>query len=104
MSAPGSKIWWVETALICASGVALAIWLWDGPVFVTTLEPVSADAPQTEITPASPRTIVEMFEYGCVTSEHLQAMREGRTAHVLCPVEAFAPTAPNAPPADRLFP
>jgi hypothetical protein len=28
---PGSKDWWIETALITIGGIAVAVWLWPDP-------------------------------------------------------------------------
>ncbi len=99
---PGTPLWWRDTALIVASGIALAVWLWDEPIFAARQAP-AASAP-AELTTPTPQTMADLFEAGCITAEHLQAMREGRSADVLCYFDTPAPATPNAPPQDRLFP
>ncbi|UWQ94992.1 hypothetical protein K3728_15040 [Rhodobacteraceae bacterium M385] len=85
---PGSKDWWLETALIAGSGVVLAAFLWDGPIFAggdavspatPTVAPVLAPAPM-------PRTVADLMDAGCLTQENLRAMVEGRAIYVSCPL------------------
>lgn len=99
MSKPGSLRWWQDTALITLGGVALAIWLWDGPVVTTVWVPEVSSAPAQQ----APRSLAEMFDQGCLTQDHLRAMAEGRAVQVTCP-----PPGPvllrDLPPEQRPFP
>lgn len=95
--APGTQDWWRETAMIAALGVGLAAWLWDGPPPIASIDTV-ASGPQ-------PRTLADLLDAGCLTQEHLQAMREGRQLRVDCPVAAPEPVLlRDLPPEQRPFP
>ncbi len=80
--------------LICAGGVALAIWLWNGPVVMD----VSHVDRMTQ-----PRSLADLLDAGCLTQEHLQAMREGRSLAVDCPVPEPV-LLRDLPPNQRPFP
>lgn len=85
---PGSKDWWVETALIAGSGVVLAAFLWDGPIFASraALSPATpVVAPEPAPAPV-PQTVADLMDAGCLTQENLRAMVEGRTIYVSCPL------------------
>lgn len=93
MSRPGSPRWWQDTALITLGGVALAIWLWDGPVFYTAWIPVDAPAPAP--TRQAPQILADMLDAGCLTQDHLRALAQGDRVTVNCAVDA--PAAANNP-------
>ncbi len=107
---PGTRPWWIETASITASGAFLAIWLWDGPIFITILQPISDPVTasiEIQNVDRSPPTVADLLDAGCLTQEHLQAMREGRTMNVTCVVPQ--PVQPlvllrDLPPEQRPFP
>ncbi len=101
MSLPGSRTWWVETALIAASGLALGVLLWDGPLWVRGPAVETATDAPLEIQARTPTTLSELIEAGCLTGENLRAMREGEQVFIECPPSA---TEPTGPPEDRLFP
>jgi hypothetical protein len=88
---PGSRAWWIETALIAASGLALAWLMWDGPSWRAAPAPLSA-APGTAAPAAvgelQPRTLAEYVDAGCLTQDHLRALVDGRRIGVACPLEA----------------
>lgn len=90
--APGSTLWWIETAAVVGGGIALAISLWDGPIFSAPPTPVAVTEPEL-------RTLGNLLDAGCLTQEHLQAMRDGQPMQIDCPVAQ-----PSGPPTDRLFP
>ncbi|WP_341862434.1 hypothetical protein [Gymnodinialimonas sp. 57CJ19] len=98
--APGSKDWWLETALIAGSGVALAAFLWDGPIFaggdaVSAATPMVAPGPARAPAPVPvpvPRTVADLVDAGCLTQENLRAMVEGRTIYVACPLHPQDPS------------
>ncbi|MEM7722134.1 MAG: hypothetical protein AAF376_07140 [Pseudomonadota bacterium] len=76
----GSKDWWIETALIAAGGVALAVWLWEPP----TQGAENAVSRVPEVTQQQ-GTLADLFANGCITASDLQNMREGRTLRPTCP-------------------
>ena len=94
----GSRDWWIETGLIAAGGFALAAWLWDGPIAERA---ELMEAAVTEDIPLRQPTLADMLEAGCLTSEHLQALRDGERVSVDCPVDRLQQ---QGPPEDRLFP
>ncbi|MEJ6392304.1 hypothetical protein V8J82_03500 [Gymnodinialimonas sp. 2305UL16-5] len=95
---PGSQMWWIETGLIAASGVALAVWLWDGPILARS-DADLRDAAQTAPGPeAQPRSLGELIDAGCITADHLLALREGREVRVFCDLDGAAD-----PPVPRQF-
>lgn len=83
---PGSKDWWVETALIAGSGVVLAAFLWDGPIFAGRAELSPATAIAAPAPAPMPQTMADLMDAGCLTQENLRAMVEGRTIYVACPL------------------
>ncbi|WP_044006406.1 hypothetical protein [Jannaschia sp. CCS1] len=97
MSDPGSLRWWQDTALITAGGVALAIWLWDGPVIFTpsatdTLAPATTD-------------LGDLLDAGCLTGDHLRALAEGEDLTIRCYVDTANPVLlRDLPPEQRPFP
>jgi hypothetical protein len=93
---PGSRAWWIETALIAASGLALAWLMWDGPSWRAAPAPLSVaplSAAPGPVAPAAvgdrrPRTLADYVDAGCLTQDHLRALVEGRRIGVACPLEA----------------
>lgn len=67
----------METTLIAAGGVALAVWLWDGPM---PGQPITA----ADQNPAQ-RTLMNLLESGCLTSDDLYALRNGQPLDAPCP-------------------
>jgi len=98
---PGSTDWWIETALITAGGLGLAWVLWDGPVFQRAQ---IGPGEQPALSTLSPRTVSALIEQGCVTSEHLRALREGREMPITCPDPQPTVILRDLPPEDRPFP
>lgn len=96
MSEAGSTRWWQDTALITALGVALAIWLWDGPIIDQQAEET---APLSVAVP--PRTLGEMFDAGCLTQDDLRAMIEGNPISIS---DSCLVNVSDGPPERRLFP
>jgi hypothetical protein len=99
----GSKDWWIETGLIAAGGFAMAAWLWDGPL-AERAEMMDATqlAGEQAIERWPSQTLGELLEAGCLTSEHLRALREGREVRVSCPPTRTNPNNPSDAP--RPFP
>lgn len=83
----------------------LAIFLWDGPPPVDTAASETARGEALTAPDAAPRTAADLLDAGCLTAEHLQAMREGRRVDVFCP-EPDQPTVllRDLPPEQRPFP
>jgi hypothetical protein len=90
----GSQSWWLETAAIAGAGLVLAVSLWDGPI----VEEQQQAAEQALPVAPQPRSVGELMDAGCLTQEHLQAMREGRSVMVECalPTHEQPQTAPRA--------
>ncbi|QXT39210.1 hypothetical protein [Gymnodinialimonas ceratoperidinii] len=87
---PGSPAWWIETALIAASGGALALLLWDGPIWrapPSTLSTSQSPEPVAAAADPRPRTLADFVDAGCLTQDHLRALVEGRRISIACPTE-----------------
>ena len=82
---PGSRDWWIETALIVAGGLGLAWVLWDGPLLPGSASGRAdgAYAPP-ELRSLSPCAVSALIEQRCITAEPLRALREGRVVCVTC--------------------
>jgi hypothetical protein len=96
--APGSKDWWIETALITIGGIAVAVWLWPDP----STDPGDRPVGQTSETAESQNTLGVLLSRGCLTAQDLRALREGRPFVATCPPQTVSPR--DAPPAQRPFP
>lgn len=73
----------------------MAVWLWDGPFFSTTLAPATAPATNG----GAPRDLGDLLDAGCLTQDDLRALLEDGEVSVNC----FA-DAPGGAPERRLFP
>jgi|AVFP01.1.fsa_nt_gi hypothetical protein len=100
--APGSRDWWIETALIALAGVVFALWLWPDASTDTRSERPEDRASQTPQPPEREDTLADFLDRGCLTAEDLQAMREGRSFQPSCPPELVILR--DLPPSERPFP